>query len=113
MGLSGFLATESKFRPTVHAASRHGTPSLTSLPKDGEVSCEVRPPRSPILSFTSLDRAYLQSPDEDCISHSATHFARSRGLIAPEMRTVTCPFFAYVTPNQAIYHGSRDFITVS
>ena len=22
-------------RPTVHAASRHGTPSLTSLPKDG------------------------------------------------------------------------------
>ena len=55
MGLSGFLATESYFRPTVHAASRHGTPSLTSLPKDGEVSCEVRPPRSPIRSLTSLD----------------------------------------------------------
>ena len=30
----------------MHAASRHGTPSLTSLPKDDEVSCEVRPPRS-------------------------------------------------------------------
>ena len=23
----------------MHAASRHGTPSLTSLPKDGRVSC--------------------------------------------------------------------------
>ena len=23
----------------MHAASRHGTPSLTSLPKDGGVSC--------------------------------------------------------------------------
>ena len=71
MSLSGFLATESQFRPTVHAASRHGTPTLTSLPKDDEVSCEdemscedevsceVRPPspRSPIRSLTSLDRA--------------------------------------------------------
>ena len=27
----------------MHAAVRHGTPSLTSLLKDGEVSCEVRP----------------------------------------------------------------------
>ena len=54
---AGFLATESKFKPTVHAASRHGTPSLTSLPKDDEVSCEVRPPRSPIRSLTSLDQA--------------------------------------------------------
>ena len=27
----------------MHAASRHETPSLTSLPKDDEVSCEVRP----------------------------------------------------------------------
>ena len=26
----------------MHAAARHGTPSLTSLPKDDEVSCEVR-----------------------------------------------------------------------
>ena len=26
MGLSGLLATESYFRPTVHAASGHGTP---------------------------------------------------------------------------------------
>ena len=31
----------SLFRPTVHAASRHGTPSLTSLPKDGGVSCSL------------------------------------------------------------------------
>ena len=29
----------------MQAASRHGTPSLTSLPKDDEVSREVRPPR--------------------------------------------------------------------
>ena len=56
----------------MHAASRHGTPNLTSLPKDDEVSCEVRPPGSPIRSLTSLDRAKVQSPDEDCISHSAT-----------------------------------------
>ena len=28
----------------MHAASRHGTPSLTSLPKDDEMICEVRPP---------------------------------------------------------------------
>ena len=41
VGLSGFLSTESQFRPTVHAASTHGTPSLMSLPKDGKVSCEV------------------------------------------------------------------------
>ena len=51
----------------MHAASRHGTPSLTSLAKDGEVNGEVRPPRSPIQSLTSLE-----SPDENCISHSAT-----------------------------------------
>ena len=25
----------------MHAASRHGTPSLTSLPKDGRVNCLV------------------------------------------------------------------------
>ena len=33
------LVFSANFRPTVHAASRHGTPSLTSLPKDGGVSC--------------------------------------------------------------------------
>ena len=33
----------------MHAASRHGTPSLTSLPKDGGVSCFGRSSgRSPI-----------------------------------------------------------------
>ena len=37
----------------MRAASRHGTPSLTSLPEDDEVSCEVRPPRSPIRSLTT------------------------------------------------------------
>ena len=63
----------------MHAASRHGTPSLTSLRKDDEVSCEVRPQRSPIQNLTSLDQAYLQSPDEDCISHSATHTAKFGG----------------------------------
>ena len=65
VGLSGFLATESLFSPTVDAASRHGTSSLTSLPKDDDLSCEVRSLRSSIRSLTSLDRAYLQSPDED------------------------------------------------
>ena len=29
----------SQFWPTMHTAVRHGIPSLTSLPKDGEVSC--------------------------------------------------------------------------
>ena len=39
----------------MHAASRHGTPSLTSLPKDDEVSCKVRPLLSEIpLSLTAL-----------------------------------------------------------
>ena len=33
------LAFSANFRPTVHAASGHGTPSLTSLPKDGGVRC--------------------------------------------------------------------------
>ena len=51
----------------MHTASRHGTPSLASLPKDDEVNCAVRPPRSPIQRLTS--------PDEDCISHFATHLA--------------------------------------
>ena len=45
---------------TVHAASRHGTPSLTSLPKNDEVSCEVRPPRSPMQSC-DLTRPSLTS----------------------------------------------------
>ena len=35
----------------MHAASRHGTPSLTSLSKDDVVSCEVRPPMSFIQSL--------------------------------------------------------------
>ena len=56
---------------------KHGTPRLTSPPKDGEVSCEARLPRSHIRSLTSLDRAELKSPDEYCISRSATHPTRS------------------------------------
>ena len=60
----------------MHAAVRHGTPSLTSLPEDVKVSCEVRPTRSPFQSFTSLDQAYIQSPDEkDCTSCFAIHSA--------------------------------------
>ena len=57
----------------MHAAVRHRTSNLTSLPKRDEVSCEVRPPMSPIRSLTSLDQAQLQSPDENFISHLATH----------------------------------------
>ena len=57
LGLSGFLATESQLWPTVHVASRHGSPSLMSLPKDDEVICEVRPRKSPIRSLTSFDQA--------------------------------------------------------
>ena len=37
----------------MHASSRHGTPSLTSLPKDGGVSCISRSSgRSPIQFLT-------------------------------------------------------------
>ena len=35
---------KSAFRPTKHAASRHGAPSLTSHPKENEVDWFVRPP---------------------------------------------------------------------
>ena len=52
----------------MHAAVRHGTCSLTPLSTDSEVSCEVRPPKSPIRSLTPPD---LIRPDEDCITHSA------------------------------------------
>ena len=72
--------------------SRHGTPSLMSFPKDNEMSCEVRPQRSPIWSLIPLNRAYLQSPDEDCISlisRSATHPAK-------ELRQ--CTDLLYVIP---------------
>ena len=31
----------------MHSVMRHKTPSLISLPKDGEMNCKVRPPRSP------------------------------------------------------------------
>ena len=41
----------------MHAASRHGTPSLASLPKDGEVSCEVSPRVSSfvVLKISTFD----------------------------------------------------------
>ena len=45
----------------MHAASRHGTPSLTSLPKDGGVSCFGRSSgRSPI-QFLDRTQPYLTS----------------------------------------------------
>ena len=44
----------------MHAASMHGTPILTSLPKDDELSCKVRPPKSCIWSLTSLYRTENQ-----------------------------------------------------
>ena len=58
----------------MHAASRHGTPSLTSLPKDGGVSCFGRSSgRSPIQFFdrtqpclTSMKLMELAGP----LSHS-------------------------------------------
>ena len=34
-----YIAFFRYFRPTMHAASKHGNPGLTSLPKDGRVSC--------------------------------------------------------------------------
>ena len=58
--LSGLVRISSYLkliRPTMHAAVKHGTPRLTSLPKDGEVSCKGRSPRSPIRSLTSFDQA--------------------------------------------------------
>ena len=39
----------------MHAASRHRTPSLRPLPKADEVSCKVRPPKSPMQTLTSLE----------------------------------------------------------
>ena len=59
----------------MHAAVSHGTPSLTSFPKDGVMSCEVKPLRSPVWGLTSLHCAELQSSDEICISRSAIHTA--------------------------------------
>ena len=35
----------------MHAASRHGTPSLTSIPKDGGVSCFGRSPGRSSVQF--------------------------------------------------------------
>ena len=47
---------------TLHAVSRHGTPSLTSLLKDGGVSCFGRSSgRSPIQFLTVHSHAQLQS----------------------------------------------------
>ena len=56
-GLVRFSSYLKLITPTVHVTVRHGTPSLTSLSKDVEVSGEVRPPRSPIRNLTSLDQA--------------------------------------------------------
>ena len=39
----------------MHAASRHGTPSLTSLPKDDEVSCEVRPQTFKMFEVNAIE----------------------------------------------------------
>ena len=48
-----YLAFSANFGSTMHAASRHGTPSLASLPKDGGVSCFGRlSGRSPIQFLT-------------------------------------------------------------
>ena len=52
----------------MHAAVRHGTPSLTSLKKDGEVSCEVRPPRSDLRGQTSE----VTHPESDLTRQSLT-----------------------------------------
>ena len=44
----------------MHAASRHGIPSLTSLPKDGGVSCFGRSSgRSPIQFLTVHSHAFF------------------------------------------------------
>ena len=45
----------------MHAASRHGTPSLTSLPKDDEVSCEVRAPWSGLKIQSNYDGITVSS----------------------------------------------------
>ena len=65
----------------MHAASRHGTPSLTSHPKDDEGSCEVRPPRSPIRCLTSLDRAFAHGVDyARILPFSTTILSISKGI---------------------------------
>ena len=47
----------------MHAVSRHGTPSLTSLPKDGGVSCFGRSSGDRPFSFlTSIKLMELAGP---------------------------------------------------
>ena len=48
----------------MHAASRHGTPSLPSLPKDGGVSCFGHSSRrSPIQFLTVHSHAYVRAKE--------------------------------------------------
>ena len=69
MGLSGFLGYESEFRPTMHAASRHGTPSLTSLQKKA-------------LGEGNEDEGFLNDQD-DCSGRPCTLFSvRRKGLVS-------------------------------
>ena len=49
----------------MHAASRHGTPSLTSLPKDVGVSCFGRSSISSTDSRISNNRSLLDSPSKN------------------------------------------------
>ena len=41
-------------RPAMHAASRHETASLTSLPKDGGVSCFGRSSGRSLIQFLAV-----------------------------------------------------------
>ena len=61
-------------RHCMHATSRHGTPSLTSLPKDGWVSCFGRSSgRLPIQFLTVHSHAYLQLSWWNWLGRLATH----------------------------------------
>ena len=68
----------------MHAAVRHGTPSLTSLPKDSEVHHEVRPPSSPNFGGNSNELQWILQKDLDraIFLYNFIHEVRSSGVTA-------------------------------
>ena len=91
----------------MHAAMRYGTPSLMSLSKDGEVSCEVRPLRSPNQSLTSLDLAELHSRDQNCIRRLVTYPAISRKVKSVDQSV------NYVGTNRRLYLLPPEWIAIT
>ena len=71
----------------MHAASRHGTPSLTSLPKDGGVSCIGHSSgRSPIQFFDHTQPCLCVMPRRE--AYLSTWFHRILKIVRKKMRRV-------------------------